>query len=466
MIGSRLFSLSAPAEGRGLFGRLMRFVFGSKLVWYFTIPSALLLLVIGAVAVFAITRYMSSTIEAAALEEAQRDVAWDAHAITTHLPPGLFAVPASGPEYSDIDQKVRALVGHPGVVRIKIWSPDGQIVYSDEPSLVGQTFPIRDGLARALGGDSAAETSDLDAEENQFERDHGRLLEIYAPIRLKGTPEVAGVLEVYEDYGRIAAHTDETRRTIFVAVVAGVVTIYAVLFVVHRWGASIMGQQRDELLRQNAELEGKTGDLERSYYETLAALARALDQRDHATENHGRRVSELAIAVAREMGLGDAEVDDIGQAAIVHDIGKMTLPDAILSKPGPLTGDEWQHMRRHPEQGYEMLKDIPVLMKAAEIVYAHHERYDGKGYPRGLISDKIPIGSRIFAVVDTYDAITSDRPYREAASHQEAMQEILRCTGTQFDPQVVRAFRQVERMGLVTARARPGPPKSEVAQRT
>ncbi len=469
---SRVHLLAPATAGRGPLSRLLRAIFGSKMVWYFTVPSALLLLGIGVVAIYSGTQLISSSIEADILEEHREGVAWDARALGTYLEPGVLAAPLTGPAYSDLDQDLRLQVTGPGVIRVKIWSPEGQIVYSDEPSLVGQIFPVEGGLAVALGGASEAETSDLDAAENEFELGHDRLLEIYAPIYIGDSGEVAGVLEVYEDYAQVAGPVNEATRTIYVVVATGLTVIYIALFAVHRWGAEIMGRQRDQLAGQAVELKDRADDLERSYHETLATLARSLDQRDHATHDHGRRVSELAISVAREMALGETEVEEIGRAAIVHDIGKMTLPDAILLKPGPLTDDEWKKICEHPRQGYEMLKGIPVLKKASQIVFAHHERFDGTGYPRGLKGTNIPIGSRIFAVVDTYDAITSDRVYRKAASHEEAMQEILRCEGTQFDPEVVRAFCRVEKMGLVAHDspgsdadpASPGPARSELAK--
>jgi putative nucleotidyltransferase with HDIG domain len=181
----------------------------------------------------------------------------------------------------------------------------------------------------------------------------------------------------------------------------------------------------------------------------LRILCSALDLRDRLTEDHSRRVADLAVAVAKELGMDEEQVLDIERAAILHDIGKLTVPDAILSKPGPLTPEEWQQMQRHSEVGHQIVKDMPLLRHAAENIYAHHERFDGTGYPRGLKGEDIPLGSRIFAVVDAYDAITSDRPYRKAQSHQHALEELQRYAGTQFDPQTVEAFLNCVRRGDV-----------------
>ncbi|MGQ9572747.1 MAG: HD-GYP domain-containing protein [Dehalococcoidia bacterium] len=186
------------------------------------------------------------------------------------------------------------------------------------------------------------------------------------------------------------------------------------------------------------------------YQAVLRILCEALDVRDQATEGHSRRVAALSLTVAKEMGLSGEALKDLERAAILHDIGKIVVADAILSKPGPLTEAEWEEMKRHPVLGYDMVRNVPLLRHAAEIIYAHHERFDGGGYPKRLKSDEIPLGARIFAVVDAYDAITSDRPYRQARLHEYALDEIKRNTGTQFDPKVVEAFLRAAEKGLIS----------------
>ena len=193
-------------------------------------------------------------------------------------------------------------------------------------------------------------------------------------------------------------------------------------------------------VNRTEQLRQAMADLERSYDITLEALGDALDLKDAETEGHSKRVTAFTIAIARAMGLSGEKIRVIARGAFLHDIGKMAIPDAILHKPGRLTEDETEIMREHCQLGYVMLKKIPFLSDAAEIVYAHQERFDGSGYPRRLRGSDIPLGARIFSIADTLDAITSDRPYRTAKSIQVAREEIKQLSGKCFDPQVTGVF--------------------------
>jgi diguanylate cyclase (GGDEF)-like protein/putative nucleotidyltransferase with HDIG domain len=174
--------------------------------------------------------------------------------------------------------------------------------------------------------------------------------------------------------------------------------------------------------------------------EAVEALAVALLERDRYTGEHSEAVIEMSAAVARNLGLGQEEVERVRSAALLHDIGKVAIPDEILHKPGPLSEQEWLLMRQHPLIGERILRVVPGLGTVARIVRHEHERWDGRGYPDGLAGHQIPIGSRIIIAADTYHAITSERPYRSARSHGDAIEELSRCAGTQFDPSVSAAL--------------------------
>jgi len=201
-------------------------------------------------------------------------------------------------------------------------------------------------------------------------------------------------------------------------------------------------QSNLESLVQNRtqQLQRAMNELERSYDITLEALGDALDLKDAETEGHSKRVTAFTIAIARAMDLPQDKIRVIARGAFLHDIGKMAIPDAILRKPGKLDPDEVAIMQEHCYSGYQIVRKIPFLVEAAEIVYSHQEKFDGSGYPRRLKGEEIPLGARIFSIADTLDAITSNRPYRPAQSIEAARQEIERWAGRQFDPNIVKIF--------------------------
>jgi putative nucleotidyltransferase with HDIG domain len=191
-------------------------------------------------------------------------------------------------------------------------------------------------------------------------------------------------------------------------------------------------------------------DLVQANEETLLGLVSALDMKEHNTKLHSQRVRKYTLLLADKFGFDDARRRTIGFGALLHDVGKIAVPDAILLKPGKLTSEEKEVMRNHPSVGYSIVNRIEFLREAAEIVHAHHERYDGSGYPRGLKGEDIPFGARLFAVADVYDALTSTRPYRAAVSHEEAVIEIKKESCRHFDPKVVEAFLAIPRDELNT----------------
>ena len=190
-------------------------------------------------------------------------------------------------------------------------------------------------------------------------------------------------------------------------------------------------------------MEEATKNLADAYTQTLEALGAALDSRGVGTESHSRRVHGYSLALAREHGVKPEDLPDLAHGVLLHDIGKIGITDAILLKPGKLTPDEWKVMRSHPEIGKRLIEKIPFLHNAIPVVWCHHEKWDGSGYPRGLEGDEIPLNARIFSVVDAFDAMTFDRPYSKAIPFDAAITEIKRCAGAHFDPSVVESFLRV-----------------------
>lgn len=198
----------------------------------------------------------------------------------------------------------------------------------------------------------------------------------------------------------------------------------------------------EDLQRTNAELV-------RAYDEAIEGWAYVLDLRDRETEGHSRRVAQLTIMIAKEMGIEGEQLVYMRRGALLHDIGKIAIPDRILLKPDKLTDEEWEIMKKHPEYAYQILSRISYLRPAIDIPYCHHEKFDGTGYPRGLKGEEIPLAARIFAVADVFDALTSDRPYRKAWPKEEAIEYIKSQSGKHFDPRVVEVFLELVKEGKI-----------------
>jgi putative nucleotidyltransferase with HDIG domain len=209
-----------------------------------------------------------------------------------------------------------------------------------------------------------------------------------------------------------------------------------------------------KVVERTAKLQEALAELELNYDHTLEALVAALDAREHETGNHSKRVAQYTLLLSDPFDMSKTDRQDIYRGAFLHDLGKIGVSDNILLKPGKLTADEWTEMQRHPSIGYNILKQIGFLDGALKTVISHHERFDGKGYPKGLRGQEIPLGARIFSVADAFDTMTTDRPYRKALTYAASRDEILRCSGSQFDPKVVEAFLKItERDWLECQRA-------------
>ena len=200
-----------------------------------------------------------------------------------------------------------------------------------------------------------------------------------------------------------------------------------------------------KVLEQTDQIRRTMNELHKAYDHTLTALVRALDAREKEVGSHSERVMNYTSLMAAKLGIYDNDMEHLAKGALLHDIGKIGISDNILLKPGPLDDDEWVEMRRHPQVGYSILSEIEFLKGPAEIVLAHHERFDGNGYPKGLKGEQIPVGSRIFALVDTLDAMTSHRPYRKALPFDAVISEVNTYRGRQFDPDVADLFLSISR---------------------
>ncbi len=252
------------------------------------------------------------------------------------------------------------------------------------------------------------------------------MLKVFALLDLPGSERIVGVLEIDADGTRLAQH----QFTMLVAMVLGLgmgLGVYAVVILI-----AVLAI-RSLRSRERRRIETRARELTR-------VVIQALDMGNHEIPGHAPRVAQISVAIARQLGFQPNELAEIETGALLHDIGKFGVSDAVLSKRGHLTEREWAELYRHPELGYSLLEGFPSLNNAALLVRAHHERFDGGGYPHGLAGDAIPLQARIFAVADAFDAIASEGPGRATRSHEEALAEIRSAAGSHFDPEVVRAF--------------------------
>lgn len=195
-----------------------------------------------------------------------------------------------------------------------------------------------------------------------------------------------------------------------------------------------------KLVQERSNLQDAHSKLLQAYEATIEGWSHAMDLRDRETEGHSERVTELTVEMAKAMNLDEDELTQIRRGALLHDMGKLGIPDHILHKPGPLTDEEWDVMKKHPQHAYNMLFPVEYLRPALDIPHCHHEKWDGTGYPRGLRGEEIPIAARIFAVADVWDALTSDRPYRSAWTKEKALEYIREQSGKHFDPKIAEMF--------------------------
>lgn len=404
----------------------------------FSSVSFLLLALIGTPLALGIQHFLEQSALDQEAEEAAEFVAYQ-------LTPGLRLADLKSPLnptiYARLDALVREQVLRGNIVRAKVWGRDGVLLYSDERELEGRRFPVTHELADALDGRVASEVSSLDQEENVGERERfAHLLEVYVPLRPADSPEVAGAFEVYRDTALLELRIEEMRRFVWGSVALGFVILYGSLFTLVRNASRELVRRNDENARLLGAVLKANEELRDAYDATIEGWTRALDLRDRETEGHTLRVVEATVILAKAIGIHGTELTALRRGALMHDIGKLGVPDAILLKPGPLTDHEWSIMRRHPIYAHEMLSSISYLRDALDIPYAHHERWDGTGYPRGLKGTEIPLAARLFAVVDIWDALRFDRPYRAAWPEEQVREHIRSLAGTHLDPDLVRAF--------------------------
>ena len=337
---------------------------------------------------------------------------------------------------------IAALRGQPDVVTVKVWRADGVLAWTNRgQQRIGRRFPLDGPLESAIVDNKPASefvsTTGGDS-ENAVERGLGfsQLLEVYAPIMGASSVHPIGAYEIYADPSSVDRLIGSRKRMLWtaVAVVFGVLWLLLVLLV----------RRASRLLqRQNVELREHAATLEESALEAVESLNATVDAKDPYTAGHSQRVQRIALALGAQLGLDEQRLDALRFAGLFHDIGKLGVPDAILTKPARLTAAEYDKIKRHPADGAKIVGRLHRLESAVPAILHHHERWDGRGYPDGLARDAIPIEAAVVGLADAWDAMTTERPYSAARTVEDAAEEIVRNNGTQFAPAVVEAFLNV-----------------------
>jgi putative nucleotidyltransferase with HDIG domain len=428
--------------------RLWRRLVAYTFVWQFATVFALVSLFVVALTGFGLSRFLGQSIRDGEIDDAVAEVRQHVAApVAERMASQESLEPMTDDQYDEFNAFVQEDIIPTGRSRVRVWRWDAVLLYSSDPSAqIGEEFLASDELEAARQGRAVSRVDDGVDLVGAAGPGGQSFFHVFIPLTLDGTSGVQAILEVEQSYLPLHDRIQRAETAIYIGVAGAMGFLYAALCTVVLRGSRTVSKQRRQLVLH-------TQQMKRSHDSLLQMLCAALDLRDQATKGHSLRVARLAVAVGEQMGLSEEQLTYLEQAAMLHDLSKMGLSDVILGKIGPLEEDEWEEIQKHPEMGYQIVRDIPFLYKAGEIILHHHERVDGGGYPKGLMGEEIPLGARIFAVVDAYDAMTSDRPYRRAGSHAFAVREIKRNSGTQFDTRAVEAFLAANSKGLIRDQA-------------
>jgi putative nucleotidyltransferase with HDIG domain len=420
------------------------------------------ILLVTAVAVAGVTSYL---LDRYVQDETTR---FTREAVASHFGPvfeeDVFQRPLAADERELLEIIVSFHFSIYNVVATQFFNLNGTIVFSYDESQIGRRIDpaTQEGLAAALAGSSYAVRTDTvgdsryaalgpspasytpgpSAGTTAGDHEHAaaggapapavfHTLETWVPVR-EGD-KLIGAAVVWRDLAAIDRALRQMQMSTSVIIAGAACLLWLIL-------RGVYVRSSRQIMSQSQALAAALAETERTYDTTLQALSNALDVRDSETEGHSRRVVEYMELIIAQLPVAPAHLATLRRGALLHDIGKIGVPDNVLRKPAALSEAEWVVMRRHPEHGARIISRIPFLQDVSRIVRHHHERWDGKGYPDGIAGEAIPLGARIFAVADSFDAMTSDRPYRRAMSVKDARVEVARCRGTQFDPTVVDAF--------------------------
>jgi putative nucleotidyltransferase with HDIG domain len=337
----------------------------------------------------------------------------------------------------------RDLAERPDILSVKVWSTDGTLAWANlAPDRIGKKFPLGDELQEVLDEKQAtAELGGLGDAEDAAEAvklpEH--VLEVYAPV-FAGQHEVIGAYEIYADARPLEQSIAGRKHAIWIATASLFALLWVLLLLLARNASRMLRRQTAALRERSIALSESYRRLEESSLEAIESLNATVEAKDPYTAGHSLRVQRIALSIADELGVPPKDLDAVRFGGLFHDIGKIAIPDVLLTKPARLTEDEYELMKRHSAEGARIVAKFGRLRDCVPIIRHHHERWDGKGYPDRLSGEEIPMLATIVGFADAWDAMTIERPYQRALSVDEAIAEVRSCRETQFSPLVIDAF--------------------------
>jgi len=349
---------------------------------------------------------------------------------------------------------MRVLRAQPDVVSVKVWRADGTLAWTLlQPSRIGRHFPLDGDLGETISQNRAVASVISPASEGPEDAAEARLglrqlIQVYAPLDAADHSRAIGAYEIYANPAALQRIIGSRVRMIWMTVAFVFAVLWLLLALLVRGASRTLRLRTAQLRDRSARLLDSYKLLEQSALEAVESLNATVEARDPYTAGHSQRVQQIALEIGEQLQLPRSRLEALRLAGLFHDIGKLRVPDAVLTKPGPLTPEEFDVIKRHPDDGADIVGHLGRLREVLPFIRHHHERWDGQGYPAGLAADEIPLEAAIVGLADAWDAMTTDRPYSRARSDDEAAEEILRARGTQFAPTVVDAFFAAQRADL------------------
>lgn len=362
-----------------------------------------------------------------------------------------FVVDTNSTEFRHFDEMIDARIAGGRVTAARVQLLDGTVIYSTAAEEIGAVVPLDDSSRDATQGKVTAFTT---ANHGLLPQGEGANLLVIGPVQLGDAGKVVGVVTALKPYSTVRPSIRASVLTVVSVILLGALVTYTFLRLLVARAERELNASRERVQHVNERLGSSLNEMERHFLGTLKALNAAVDAKDRYTARHSLHVADYACALGLRLGMGD-QTKAIERAGLLHDIGKIGVPEAVLQKTTGLTAEEYMAVQEHSRIGATMIETVPFLRDIVPAVQSHHEWWDGSGYPDGLAGEKIPRLGRVLSVVDAFDAMTTSRPYRDAIGIPEARDELIRCKGKQFDPEVVDVFVElIDERAIIVPEAR------------